>query len=227
MHPNGSETPYNEFTTSRPFSSFFETVRGVILKPADFYREIETAGSVKNPVIFAVVCGTISFVLGSLSAPLDPLTPDEPFLPPGLRSLFSDNLAIAIALAGLGLVLIPLLALLGLYLGALIQHLFVMVFVRQRRGFEATLRVVAYGSAISLLSWIPVVGYLATLYIVYVYTMGFRELHSASTTRALLAALLPILIWLPFLVLFFLFPEPPGISTLIHERHGLADVLAL
>lgn len=108
----------------------------------------------------------------------------------------------------IGLILLPLFALLGLYVGALIQHLFVMIFVRQRRNFEATLRVVAYGSALSLLSWIPVVGYVATFYLIYVYTMGFKELHSASTTRALLAALVPALLSLSFAILsIFIVPS--------------------
>lgn len=212
MYPNGSEASHNEFTTSRPLSSFVETARSVILTPAGFYRGIEATGSLKNPVIFAVVCGMISFPLGFLSTPLDPLAPDEPVFPQGLSSFAADNLGITIALVVLGMVLLPLFVLLGLYIGALIQHLFVAIFVRQRRGFEATLRVVAYASALSLLSWIPVAGYLVTLYGVYVYTMGFRELHSTSTTRALLAALVLTLIWLSFASLFILFPEPPASS---------------
>ena len=94
-------------------------------------------------------------------------------------------------------------------MGAAIQHFFVFLFVRERRGYWGTFPVVAYGSAISLLSWIPVLGYLATLYGVYVTTVGLREAHATSTTRALLAALVPALFGLAAAAMTFLAP-PPG-----------------
>jgi hypothetical protein len=140
MHPDGNDASPNEFATWRPVSSFVETARSVILSPADFYRGIRPTGPLKNPLIFAVVCGVISFPLSFLIAPLDPLAPEELVFPQGLSSFATENLWITVALVALGLVLLPLLALLGLYVGALIQHLFVMIFVRQRRNFEATSR---------------------------------------------------------------------------------------
>ena len=203
MHPNGDETPNNDFTTSRPVSSFVETVRKVILDPSEFFSGVETTTAAKGPVIFAVACGMISALLGVLSEPLDPTIPSDASILQGFLSFAANNPGIAVALLVLGLILLPLFALLGLYVTAVIQHLFVLIFVRQRRGFEATFRVAAYGSAISLFSWIPIVGYLVTLYGVYVYTMGLKKLHSTSTTRALLAALVPILLNLSFTVLSF------------------------
>lgn len=208
MEPNGSGSSGTEFTTSRPISSFVETVRGVILDPAGFYRGIQPSGSLKNPVVFAILCGIVSFPLSFLAAPFDPFASNEPVFPQGLSSLAADNLPVTVVLVTIGLILLPLFALLGLYVGALIQHLFVMIFVRQRRNFEATLRVVAYGSALLLLSWIPILGYIATFYLIYVYTVGFKELHSASTTRALLAALVPALLSLSFAILsIFIVPS--------------------
>ena len=69
---------------------------------------------------------------------------------------------------------------------------------------------VAYGgAAISLFSWMPILGYLASIYGIYVTTMGLREMHGTSTTRALLAALFPTLLSLLFLVPA-LFLTPPG-----------------
>ncbi|MGB3634413.1 MAG: YIP1 family protein [Rubrobacteraceae bacterium] len=203
MHLNGGEVPSNDFDTSRPFSSFVETARKVILNPAEFFRSIETTTASKAPVIFAVACGVVSWPLSLIAEPFDPTIPDDASTMQGLSFLPSGNLGTTIAFVALGLVMLPLFALLSLYVGAVVQHLFVMIFIRQRRGFEATFRMLAYGSALSLLGWIPIVGYLAIFYGVYVFTVGFRELHSTSTTRALLAALVPILIWLPFFVLSF------------------------
>ena len=75
------------------------------------------------------------------------------------------------------------------------------LFARERRGFWATFPVVAYGAgAISLFSWTPILGYLASIYGIYVATVGLRERHGTSATRALQAALLPA--WLDLLILF-------------------------
>lgn len=63
------------------------------------------------------------------------------------------------------------------------------LFVRERRGFWGTFPVVAYGGgAISLFSWMPILGYPASIYGICVSTVGGREMHATSTTRASLAA---------------------------------------
>jgi hypothetical protein len=68
----------------------------------------------------------------------------------------------------LATILSLLAAMLGLYLGTLVYHLLVMLFVRPTgTGFEATFRVYAYTSAMTLLEWIPLLRYLATLYGLY------------------------------------------------------------
>ena len=54
--------------------------------------------------------------------------------------------------------------------------------------------------------WIPV---LASLASVYLTTIGLRETHGTSPSRALLAALVPTSLSLLFLVPA-LFPTPPG-----------------
>jgi hypothetical protein len=41
-----------------------------------------------------------------------------------------------------------------------------------------------------------VLGYLVSLYGIYILTVGLRELHGTTTTRALLAALVPNLLML-------------------------------
>jgi hypothetical protein len=105
------------------------------------------------------------------------------------------------------LVLAPLLVLVGLYISAAIYHVLVWIFVRPAdTGFEATLRVVAYISAVDLLSWIPVVGLLASLYGLYLAFVGIREMHGTTTGRALAVISLPVIFFVIFNVLP-LFPQ--------------------
>lgn len=171
----------------------------MLINPARFFAGLGDpgAGNVKTPLIFAVVCGVISAPLSFFAAPLDPLAPEGPDPLSRFASLMQNNDTVAVALAIAFVVLLPLFAILGVYIGAAIQHLFVLLFARERRGFQATFNVIAYGgSAISLLSWLPVAGYIAGLYGVYVAGVGLRELHGTTTVRALLAAGIPALIGL-------------------------------
>lgn len=192
------------FDTSRPLASFVEVVGGVLVRPARFFAGLEDSGMkrVKEPLIFAVVCGVLSFPLSFLAAPLDPLTPESPASISGFLSMQRENPGAAVALAALLVLLLPFFAIAGVYISAVIQQLFVFVFVRQRRGFRSTFAVIAYGSSvISLLTWVPILGYLATLYGIYVVAMGLKELHGTTMTRAFLAAAVPALLSLATTVL--------------------------
>jgi hypothetical protein len=200
------------FDTSRPGRSFLEVARGVLVEPAAFFAGLggPRPGRLKGPLVFAIICGVVSSPLALLLEPFNPLTRGQPGVGSSFSSLYGNNPVAAIALAVLIVVLLPLFLVLGVYIGAAIQHLFVFLFVRERRGFWGTFPVVAYGgAAISLFSWIPILGYLASIYGIYVTTMGLREMHETSTTRALLAALFPTLLSLLFLVPA-LFLTPPG-----------------
>ena len=53
-----------------------------------------------------------------------------------------------------------------------------------RLPFEATLRVYCYASAVALLSWIPFVGGLATLYGLYLLVVGLQEVHGSAARQA-------------------------------------------
>ncbi len=156
-------------------------------------------GEEKGPLLFAGICLATGLLLSLLAVSLDPLAPEGSF---SLLDFFSNLFSLAQGepvetVLSVGLFL--LLALIGIglyvYVQAAVQHLFVLVFVRERRGFWATFPVVAYaGGVIALLFWIPVLGYLLGLYGLYVAATGLRELHGTTTTRALFAVLIPYLL---------------------------------
>ena len=195
------------FTTSRLLRSFAETVKSVILQPTNFFRNL---GGSHRPVIFGTICRTIPFPLALLVAPFDPLLPDTPNpIVDGLVSLAERSTANLVLVVVLVLVFLPLFAMISVYLGAVFQHLCVMIFVRQRRGFEATLNVTAYTSALALFSWLPLLGFLIGFYSFYIIMIGVRETHATTTRRALLAALVPLLLSLASLAFTLFGPQPP------------------
>ena len=175
--------PRGGFTVSDPWRSFVATVRAAILDPTRFFRDLYRQRPSDNPVPFAVVCGVIGLLLTYAVAPVESWVWGDPL--PGADRAYWVILALS-----------PLLAWVGLYIFAAFQHLLVMIFVRRRKGFEATLRVEAYATAVALLGWIPIVGHPASAYGLYITMLGIKELHETTTTRALLATLVPLLIFL-------------------------------
>ena len=196
------------FASSRPVGSFVEVAREVLLDPRGFFAGLRATGCgspnrQRPPVIFAIIASYISLLLitlvDGLNRRVDPLVPEDSASLSGFFPFLRENPGLGIALGVLFLVVLPLLVWVGAYIGAAIQHLFVMLFVRDRQTFYATFPVGVYGSsAIGLFSWVPILGYLVSLYGVYVTTVGLREMHGTTTTRALLAALVPYLIGISF-----------------------------
>ena len=122
-------------------------------------------------------------------------------VPGGITSLFGarGNQGF-LAFVG-GLVLAPIAGTVGVFLTALITHLLVMLVVGSRHsGFGATFRIVAYSSVTGLVGWIPFIGWIASLYRLYLATVGIREMHATTTGRALMVVLLPAILVLVLVV---------------------------
>jgi hypothetical protein len=199
--PAGS--PGGEFNRSDPVNSFIGTVRNLVLDPIGFFRGIPRRGDFVNPLIFALICAVIYALLGGiLGVIISPFSAG-----PG-----DTGEALVVAIVGLvtSLVLTPILSAIGLFVGAGITHLLVMLLVRpDNAGYEATFRVGAYASVILLVAWlavIPILGILVAIvmsvYSIFLAIVGIREVHSTTTGRAALVVLIPVVAIL--LLLFIL-----------------------
>ena len=145
------------------------------MQPADFYRGILRRGDFINPLIFAIICYEVFTVLSGLFALAGIGQPQQGF------GAFIVSLVLA-----------PILAAIGLFIGAGILHLLVMLIVGSgNSGFEATFRVGAYAAVTSLVSWIPFIGWIASLYGIYLAIVGVREVHATTTGKAALVVLIP------------------------------------
>ncbi len=174
-----------EFNYTDPVQSFVSTVRRIVLQPVDFFRGILRRGDFINPLIFAIICYEVSAILGGLLR---------------LAGIGAANQGVGGFLATI--IFAPIIAAIGLFIGAGILHLLVMLIVGSRNaGFEATLRVVAYSAVTSLVSWIPIIGGLLSLYGIYLGIVGIREMHNTTTGKAALVVLIPAAIVL--LLVFF------------------------
>src|ERR671911_2748722 len=168
-----------EFDYSDPVQSFINAVRGVVTAPVGFFRSIRRQGDFVNPLIFAIICYEVSAILGGLLGLVG--------VGMGGTQGFGSFL--------IGIILAPIGAAIGLFIGAGILHLLVMLIVGSRNsGFEATFRVVAYSAVTSLVSWIPFIGGILSLYGIYLGIVGIREMHNTTTSKAAIAVLIPVAI---------------------------------
>jgi hypothetical protein len=171
--PSGSAAAV-EFRYTDPVQTFIATVQTVVLRPVDFFRSILRRGDLINPLIFAIICYEVSAILGGLLR----------LVGIGANQGFGSFIA--------SIILAPIFAAIGLFIGAGILHLLVMLIVGSRNsGFEATFRVGAYAAVTSLVSWIPLIGWILSLYGIYLGIVGIREMHNTTTGKAALVVLIP------------------------------------
>lgn len=174
-----------EFRYTDPVQTFIATVQAVVLRPVDFFRGILKQGDFINPLIFAIICYEVAAILGGLLR---------------LVGIGATNQGFGGFLASI--VLAPIFAAIGLFIGAGILHLLVMLIVGSRNsGFEATFRVGAYAAVTSLVSWIPFIGGILALYGIYLGIVGIREMHNTTTGKAALVVLIPVAVLLIIAVL--------------------------
>ena len=173
--PGGAQSPAAaEFRYTDPVQTFVSTVRSVVTVPAEFFRGILRQGDLVNPLIFALICYEIYTILG------------------GLLRLAGIGADLEFGGFIVSLILAPIFAAIGLFIGAGILYLLVMLIVGSRNaGFEGTFRVSAYSSVTLLVSWIPIIGWIASLYGIYLAIVGIREVHNTTTGKAALVVLIP------------------------------------
>ena len=198
-------TSGGDYDLSDPLNSFVDVVRGVVFQPQAFFTGLPRQGSLLSPLVFALVCTEISVLLVGLLTFLD--------VPGGITWLFGarGNQGFLAFLGGL--VIAPIAGAVGVFLTALVTHLLVILVVGSgHSGFGATFRIVAYSSVTSLVGWIPFIGWIFSLYRLYLATVGLREMHATTTGKALLVVVLPAILILALVVVVV------GASAIVYFR---------
>jgi hypothetical protein len=163
----------------------------VLSRPSEAFTAMKTSGGMGDPLIYALigagVGGLVSFLFSL-----------------GFRSIgiFSDHRVGFGALPWIGIgslgfiVLLPLLIVLGLFIGTAIIHVCLMLVGGAQETFETTFRVLAFtqGST-GPLQMIPLCGgVIAAVWGLIVNCIGLARAHQIETGRAVLAVLLPLII---------------------------------
>jgi hypothetical protein len=172
-------------------NAFIETLAMVLTKPDLAFRTMKTEGGLAEPLIYGLIGGCVGGIVSLL-------------LSLGLQSmgLFAGQRDTLAALAGIGvgsialIVLVPVFIVIGLFIGAAIVHLCLMIVGGANKSFETTFRVLAFSQgSTGPLQIIPVCGGLiAGVWALVVNCIGLARAHETTTGRAVLAVLLPLIV---------------------------------
>ncbi len=178
-----------EFRTSDAAGSFSDVTRRVALQPVEFFRGLVRGGSLVPPLVFALICFVVNAFFSGLLL-LFGLAAGGSALDFGEGAADTDG-GVAAFLGNL--ILDPIGGAIGLFIWAAILQLLLRALAGpQNQGYVSTFKVVAYSSVVALVSWIPVVGILATLYGLYLTFVGIREAHATDSRNALLVVGIPV-----------------------------------
>jgi hypothetical protein len=196
-----SGLPWDDRQQKGFFTAFIETLQMVLTRPAEAFTVMKREGGFGEPLIYAVVGGSVGAIVSFLFSLL--------FHSFGM---FTDQRNPLGAMAGMGIgsigfiILAPLAIAICLFIVAGIVHLCLMIVGGANQQFETTFRVLAFtqGST-GVLQVIPVCGGLiAAVWGIVVNCIGLARAQETDTGRAVLAVFLPLVVCcgLGFVLLF-------------------------
>lgn len=196
-----SGLPWDDRQQKGFFAAFIETLQMVLTRPAEAFTVMRREGGFGEPLIYAVVGGSVGAIVAFLFSLL--------FHSFGM---FADQRNPLNAMAGMGIgsigfiILVPLFIVIGLFIGAAVVHLCLMLVGGANQPFETTFRVLAFSQgSTGVLQLIPVCGgVIACVWGIVVNCIGLARAHETDTGRAALAIFLPLIVCcgLMFVVIF-------------------------
>ena len=179
-------------------SALVETTRDVLTGPGAFFRAMPVSGGLGSPLLYAVIVGWIGLVASAfyqaifrsvVGSGLGAFGSERPELVALLG--WVEGWAGFVAQAVFGGVFVVI----GVFLAAGILHLVLMLLGGARRDFEATLRVVSFSQATSILFLVPFCGqFVGGIWTLVLYVLGLAEAHQIGHGKATAAVLLPIVL---------------------------------
>ena len=183
-----SEEEYFPWESGEGFiRAFLRTTSEALFSPTLFFRKVAAGEGYGSPLVYALLAGIIGaagsvmwqWILFSRLFPLEMLFP---------RSSYSFLLAIVCAS-------LPFVVAFSIVVESAVLHLCLIIVGGNRKGFQATFRVVSYSWGGYLFGIIPFIGStIGGIYSVILVILGVREGHGISTGRSVLAVFLPILV---------------------------------
>jgi hypothetical protein len=174
-----------------PLEGLYETAKLFIVEPSAAFSRMSTTGDLGRPLIYAVIFGWLGIIAGQVYN----LAWRGMML--NLLPMFGNASQFQLPwVFNLGMMIIgPILVLIGIFIAAVIFHLFLMLVGGANSGFGATVRVICYSGTVQILQVVPLCGgFIAAIWAIVLYILGFAKAHRTTTGKAALAVLLPMVL---------------------------------
>lgn len=183
------------------FARFAQTAQALLLGPTAFFRTMRRAGGLGPPIVF----GVIGSVLGGVVSAIYQMVLST--MTAGMQGpdAARDQAILGLFSTGCIAIVMPVGAVLSMFIGSGIYHLMLLLLGEARRPFETTLRVSAYATgATSVLSLVPLCGsVVGGIYALVAAIIGLAHAHEISTGKAAVAVLLPIGVCCVLVLVFY------------------------
>jgi hypothetical protein len=189
--PERAGLPWDQRQTKGFFNAFVETMVMVLTKPVEAFTVMRRQGGFGDPLIYSVCGGGIGLLfyfvyqffitsLGTLGNRENPLAH---LVGTGIGGVFL-------------IICIPLLIVIGAFVGSAILHLCLLLVGGAKQPFETTFRVVCFsGGSVGPIMIVPLCGgFIACVWKIVLYCIGLARAHETDTGRAVLAVFLPLIV---------------------------------
>ncbi len=188
--------PWEDPARTSTFERFAETVKLLATRPGAGFAGMPTTGGIGSPLLYAIVVGWIGIGIAVVWNTLF-----QGMWIPFMGGKEEAALAAGFTAAwAVGLVILaPILVIIGVFIGAAILHLMLMIVGGANSGFEATVRVVCYAQTAQLAGIVPFCGGLISMvWAVILYIFGLATAHRTTQGKAVLAVVLPVVLCCAF-----------------------------
>jgi hypothetical protein len=181
--------PWEDMANLGFFSAFFRTIKEVLFSPPQFFRAMPVDKNIHYSLLYGIIMGFFvalsgllwQFAFSGLMGGGEGMQGMDALFTPFFLIIYAFFLPFAITFS------------LFMYTGML--HTMLILVGGNRRGLDATFRVVAYTQSAQIFTLIPILG----VFIYFIYTpillaIGFKESHQINTGKAVFAVLLPAII---------------------------------
>ena len=178
--------------------SYIETWKEVMQRPSDFYREMPKTGGYSDPLTFAA----ISLIIYVLLTVLLTVLLGRGMYMGGMYGGMYDGMYNSMygGMRGFGffailmtVIITPTAGIISLFIESAILYVIYKV-LGGTGSYEGTVRFISYATGVFVFSWIPIIGWIAGIYGIYLYIVGGTYVHNISMERSAIAILLPTLL---------------------------------
>ncbi|MGB9940884.1 YIP1 family protein [Methanosarcina sp.] len=176
---------------------YIETWKEVMQRPSDFYRGMPETGGYADPLTFAA----ISFIIYALlTALLTALLGRGMYMDGMYDGMYGSAGEFGFFAILMTVIITPIAGIISLFIEAAILYVIYKV-LGGTGSYEGTVRFISYATAVLVLTWIPIIGWIVGIYGIYLYIVGGMHVHDVSMARSAIAVFLPVLLGILLMII--------------------------